>query len=109
MAELAQFVDEVMKKLRALCYKAKGDARFGCLDLFFYRSNSGVWERRQMTDAAALRLIKTHVGALVEMYRGDKSAEVVTLLRELDELVGQGRGKDRVQALLDELERVSGS
>jgi hypothetical protein len=109
MAELAQFVETVMKKLRALCYKGKGDGIWGGLDKFFYFSNSGVWERRQMTDAEALRLIKTHVGALLERYRGHFSAPVVTLLGELDELVGRGRAKDRVQALLDELERVSGS
>ncbi len=66
-AALRGFVDEVVKTLRALCYKGVSVEGFGaCRDHFFYASNSGVWERKQMTDAQALTLINTHVRALVE-------------------------------------------
>jgi hypothetical protein len=106
-AALRGFVEEVVKELRVLCYKAKSAAFGACRDQFFYLSNSGVWERRQMSDVQALTLINTHVRALVEGGALRSEAGVSTAVHDaqtkLQRLVSRAKGEDKVQTLLDEL------
>ncbi len=81
--------------------------------LFFYESNSHVWEPKKMTDAERLALFNTKVRPIVEQWTAwsGEPGEEMTLLNkyceELRTLVMENG--DKVTPLLAELERVSGS
>ncbi len=107
-AALQEFVKEVVKTLRELCYCEESVEGFAaCRDQFFYRTKYGMWSARQLTDAQALTLIKTHVRALVGDAAGAREAqyseEVRGWLGTLRALVSRADGEDKVQAMLDEL------
>ena len=108
--DLASFWDRVFKCLRRIMYQGDGEIRKAAA-LFFYRSNSKVWEPKEMTDVERLALLNTEVRPIVENWSAYESGRELTTLEacyeELRTLVMENG--DKVTPLLAELERVSGS
>ena len=87
-------------------YRGDGEIRKAAA-LFFYESNSKVWEPKPMTDAERLALLNTQVRPIVEKWSAYESGRELTKLEACYEELRTLISQDKVTALLVELQRVS--